>query len=143
MILFQQRLQASLLPRVEYIRRAADELSTDEDLRNRGDRGAARTQSGTTITGANNLIGYSALPVPNDTILQQDPLLGPLAFNGGSTATHALLSGSPAIDGGNNTFNASFDQRGSGYPRVIGSAPDIGAYEFEASDVIFVNAFDP
>ena len=98
---------------------------------------------GLIVTGAKNLIGSSTLPVPNDTILQQDPLLGPLAFNGGSTATHALLSGSPAIDGGNNTFNASFDQRGSGYPRVNGSAPDIGAYELEASDEIFVNGFDP
>ena len=99
-------------------------------------------QVGVTITGANNLIGYSTLPVPNDTILQQDPLLGPLAFNGGATATHMLLSGSPAIDAGNNTAGASFDQRGSGYPRVIGSAADIGAYELD-TDVIFANGFDP
>lgn len=96
-----------------------------------------------TITGASNLIGYSTLPVPADTILQQDPLLGPLAFNGGPTATHMVLSGSPAIDAGNNTFNASFDQRGSGFPRVVGSGADIGAYELNTDDVIFVNGFDP
>jgi len=30
-----------------------------------------------------------------------DPLLGPLQDNGGPTLTHALLAGSPAIDGGN------------------------------------------
>jgi hypothetical protein len=29
-----------------------------------------------------------------------DPLLGPLADNGGPTLTHALLPGSPAIDAG-------------------------------------------
>jgi hypothetical protein len=32
-----------------------------------------------------------------------DPLLGPLQDNGGPTFTHALLAGSPAIDGGNPT----------------------------------------
>ena len=31
----------------------------------------------------------------------QDPLLAPLAYNGGATQTHGLLSGSPAIDTGN------------------------------------------
>ncbi len=99
--------------------------------------------TGVEIAGANNLIGYSMLPVPVDTILAQDPLLAPLAFNGGPTATHELLSGSPAIDAGNNSQGASFDQRGSGYPRVIGAAPDIGAYELGAGDEIFANGFDP
>ncbi len=96
-----------------------------------------------TITGANNLIGYSTVPVPNDTILLRSAMLGPLAFNGGSTLTHMVLSGSPAIDAGNDTANVSFDQRGSGYPRVIGPSADIGAYELDTNDVIFVNGFDP
>ena len=34
-------------------------------------------------------------------------------------------------------------QRGSDYPRVIGSSADIGAYELDTNDVIFVNGFDP
>lgn len=96
-----------------------------------------------TITGANNLIGYSTVPVPNDTILLRSAMLGPLASNGGTTRTHMILSGSPAIDAGNNAANVSFDQRGSGYPRVIGSSADIGAYELDTNDVIFVNGFDP
>jgi hypothetical protein len=62
-----------------------------------------------------------------------DPLLGPLQDNGGPTPTHALLPGSPAIDGGNPggcTDNVgaqiATDQRGR--PRA---APcDIGAFEF-------------
>ncbi|MEZ6086558.1 MAG: choice-of-anchor Q domain-containing protein [Pirellulaceae bacterium] len=41
-------------------------------------------------------------------VLRQPPysitLLGPLADNGGPTPTHALLTGSPAIDAGNNTL---------------------------------------
>ncbi len=94
------------------------------------------------ITGANNLVGYSTVPLPSGTILGEDPLLAPLASNGGPTATHMLLSGSPAIDTGNNNAFATFDQRGTGYPRVVGSAPDIGAYELDAEDVVFSNGFD-
>jgi hypothetical protein len=37
----------------------------------------------------------------NNDITGQDPLLDILADNGGQTLTHALLSGSPAIDAGN------------------------------------------
>lgn len=56
-----------------------------------------------------------------------DPLLGPLADNGGDTLTHALLSGSPAIDAGSNAFCPPTDQWG--IPRPFGSGCDIGAYE--------------
>lgn len=95
------------------------------------------------ITGANNLIGFSSVPPPSDTIELQSPMLGVLAFHGGSTRTHMLLSGSPAINAGNNTASVAFDQRGTGYARVIGPAPDIGAYELDTNDVIFINGFDP
>ena len=54
--------------------------------------------------------------------------LGELADNGGSTATHALLSGSPAIDAGDNGGAPSTDQRGG--TRVDNGTIDIGAYEF-------------
>lgn len=81
------------------------------------------------VNGANNLIGESdGVPLPPDTI-QSDPMLAPLADNGGPTLTHALLPGSPAIDAGNNIAQADWDQRGEGYPRVLGPAPDIGAFE--------------
>ncbi len=62
------------------------------------------------------------------------PLLGPLADNGGTTFTHALLAGSPAIDAGNPAAPGSggnacarSDQRGVFRPR--GPACDIGAFE--------------
>lgn len=59
--------------------------------------------------------------------------LGALADNGGPTQTFALQAGSPAIDGGDSvagTAAGDFDQRGSGFDRVIGESIDIGAFEF-------------
>jgi hypothetical protein len=73
--------------------------------------------------------------------LRDDPLLGTLQSNGGRTATIALLPGSPAIDAGNNRADLGNDQRGSAFPRVVGVAADVGAFEVNP-DVIFANAFD-
>jgi hypothetical protein len=69
--------------------------------------------------------------------INTNPLLGPLADNGGPTLTHALLPGSPAIDKGY-SFGQSTDQRGeprvfdfSSITNLIGPADgaDIGAFE--------------
>jgi hypothetical protein len=56
-----------------------------------------------------------------------DPLLGPLADNGGPTKTMALLPGSPALDAGDSTGAPAFDQRG--FARVVNGAIDLGAFE--------------
>jgi len=74
----------------------------------------------------NNQVGSTLSPL--------DPLLGPLANNGGPTETHALLTGSPAIDAGSNPLALDFDQRGSGFPRVVGGQADIGAFEAAETD---------
>ena len=66
-----------------------------------------------------------------------DPLLGPLADNGGPTQTHALLLGSPALDAGNSTLTT--DQRGFTRPVDLanvanvtgGNGADIGAFELQ------------
>ena len=60
------------------------------------------------------------------------------------TKTHALMSGSPAIDAGNILWVGlgPFDQRGSQFPRVSGSQADIGAHEVQQADVIFTGGFD-
>jgi hypothetical protein len=58
----------------------------------------------------------------------QNPIevnLGVLQDNGGPTLTHALLSGSAAIDAGN-PDNLALDQRGA---EVYGGTRDIGAFE--------------
>jgi hypothetical protein len=68
-----------------------------------------------------------------------DPLLGPLLENGGPTPTHALLTGSIAIDRGN-SFGATADQRGFPRPSNFaaisdkegGDGSDIGAFELQA-----------
>jgi beta-glucanase (GH16 family) len=56
-----------------------------------------------------------------------DPRLGPLAANGGPTATHALLAGSPAIDAAGTAGCPAVDQRGVTRPQ--GPACDAGAFE--------------
>lgn len=71
--------------------------------------------------------------VPSETIN-----LGPLQNNGGTTMTHALLAESSAIDAGNDAFCQeapvnNVDQRG--VSREQGEACDIGAYEFQMSDL--------
>jgi len=58
-----------------------------------------------------------------------DPLLGPLADNGGATQTQALLAGSPAIDALQTEYcTLQTDQRGE--PR--GEPCDLGAYESQS-----------
>jgi hypothetical protein len=88
------------------------------------------SMSAVMISGANNLVVAADVGVtlPADT-LHSDPKLLPLANNGGPTRTHALSVGSPAVDAGNNAANLATDQRGPGFPRVLGAAADIGAYE--------------
>ncbi|MBI2913013.1 MAG: hypothetical protein HYY03_03745 [Chloroflexi bacterium] len=76
--------------------------------------------------------GSCSFSGPGD-ISNADPLLGPLAENGGPTMTHALLPGSPAIDGGDEAACAASDQRGAFRPQDGDgdgdAACDIGAYE--------------
>jgi hypothetical protein len=59
-----------------------------------------------------------------------DPLLMPLAFNGGPTQTRALAAGSPAIGAGDPTGCPSEDQRH--FARPSGDC-DIGAYQAGAT----------
>lgn len=77
------------------------------------------------------------LNAPGD-IRNTDPMLGPLADNGGPTLTHALLPCSPATDQGKN-FGLTTDQRGQPRPvddpaianAVGGDGSDIGAFEVQ------------
>ena len=62
----------------------------------------------------------------------KDAKLGPLQNNGGPTQTHALLTGSPAVNKGANPKGLTTDQRGF-KPRTFGGKADIGAFESGAS----------
>ncbi len=75
-----------------------------------------------TLSGSGNITG-------------SDPKLLALAFNGGNTRTHALASGSPAIDTGSNGASLSADQRGAGFTRSYGSTVDMGAFEYNPTIV--------
>lgn len=59
-------------------------------------------------------------------VANQNPLLAPLANNGGPTETHALGVTSPAINAGAATCNVDIDQRG--LKRPVGLC-DIGSFE--------------
>jgi CSLREA domain-containing protein len=72
---------------------------------------------------AGDLVGTGTAPI--------DPMLGPLALNGGTTPNHELLAGSPAIDAGDPAAAPPIDQRG--FPRD--ALPDIGAFEVQAPAV--------
>lgn len=84
----------------------------------------------THVEGSHNLVGaWHSLITFQAAPLTCDPLLQPLADNGGATMTHALAEGSCAVDAGSNPEALEFDQRGTGFPREHGNAADIGAHE--------------
>ncbi len=94
--------------------------------------GAAGSAGGLSNGTIGNIVGVNGAGTrPIGTILNTT-----LTRNGGPTLTHALASGSPAIDAGSNgkavdaLGNALLvDQRGTGFPRTAGVAVDIGAFE--------------
>ena len=76
----------------------------------------------------NNLSTDNSASLTNATSLKNtDPLLGPLADNGGPTLTMGLLYGSPAMDAAYDSAGPGTDQRGVARPTRTHS--DIGAFE--------------
>lgn len=69
--------------------------------------------------------GWNALDRTGTATDSLDPLLGPLADNGGPTLTHGLQAGSPALQVGDRALIGTFDQRGTKRPDVA----DIGAVQ--------------
>ena len=82
-----------------------------------------------------------------------NPILAPLANNGGSTRTLALMYGSPAIDAADNVYCGFYDQRGFSGPTPPGGSTvqrqvdgnrdgvavcDIGAFEYVYSPSVFI-----
>jgi parallel beta-helix repeat protein/predicted outer membrane repeat protein len=82
-------------------------------------------------TFSNNLISTTPSPTTlngatlSGNIFDVDPLLQPLANNGGYTQTHALAQNSQAINNGTTTGAPALDQRGV----TRDTQTDIGAYE--------------
>lgn len=89
-----------------------------------------------------NLIGTHVSPI--------DPLLGPLANNGGPTQTMALLPGSPTINAGSNALAIdpigvplTNDQRGAGFSRIAGGWVDMGAFELQVMTPVVTSTTAP
>jgi len=97
--------------------------------------------SGTITDGGYNLSSDAAnsckFAATKHDQVSTDPLLGPLANNGGPTKTEILKKLSPAIDaipGGQANCSASADdQRGVDRPQPAGGKCDVGAVELKAN----------
>lgn len=89
------------------------------------------------LNGSAGVVGFT--PGASDIVpglgVQLSDILAPLANNGGPTFTHALVTGSPAIDAaGPNCPPPATDQRGVSRPQDL--ACDIGAFEFDGGGVL-------
>lgn len=103
--------------------------------------GTVRPDCSGTLTseGYNLITNVTGCTINGDTtgnLIGVDPELGGLQNNGGSSFTHALQTGSPAIDAGNpggcldqNDDLLTDDQRGFSRPGGSSDRCDIGAYE--------------
>ena len=91
------------------------------------------------IYGSSAIVSYSDVQggYTGTNNISDDPLLGILTNNGGFTQTHALRSGSKAIDTANPAFCLTYDQRF--YTRPIdgdgngSKICDMGAYDYRSS----------
>lgn len=112
--------------------------------------GEAGNCSGETVSGGYNLDedGSCEFEAGSDLVKVAAGLDPVLRDNGGPTPTHALLSGSVAIDRGN-SFGNGIDQRGAARPSDFpaignkegGDGSDIGAFELQVpSDAVTLPA---
>ena len=108
--------------------------------------GAFISQGYNLIGNTNGGTGFSA--ALNDILNPAGgAMLDALAYNGGQTNTHALMTGSPAIDKGN-SFGLTTDQRGLGRPAdnpsitnaTGGDGSDIGAFEVQLAPTAAASA---
>ncbi|MCB8978546.1 MAG: hypothetical protein H6657_14080 [Ardenticatenaceae bacterium] len=99
--------------------------------------GSGSNCSGTVTSQGYNIVSDNTCQLAGTADLKNtNPRLGPLQNNGGTTLTHALLLGSPAINSGSGC--PAVDQRGVARP--FGPACERGAYEY---DQVVLNVYLP
>jgi PKD repeat protein len=90
---------------------------------------------GSVITADHSLVETGGIPAGNGNIIGVAAKLGNLLYNGASTMTHELLTGSPGMDGGDYTQCVS-DPVGArdqaGHKRPHGAQCDMGSFEGDA-----------
>jgi len=102
-------------------------------------QGSVASQGHNLIGKTNGSSGWVGSDLTGTSANPLNPLLAPLGPSGGSTATMALLPGSPAIDAGSNALipaSVTTDQRGTGFPRAVNGTVDIGAFEVDTTTVV-------
>lgn len=96
-----------------------------------------QTDDNVSWTGHNNFTDDGSCTSGGFTDANSPLLLSPLADNGGPTLTQMPHPASPVIgagdqatcDWGSKRVSANTDQRGTGFPRTVGSSCDVGAVE--------------
>jgi predicted outer membrane repeat protein len=101
---------------------------------------AATSTVTTTYSAIGSTAGFTYTPGPGGLPVGANLNLQPLANSGGPTQTIAFAVGSPLLNAGDPALAATTDQRGE--PRTIGTAPDIGAYEYQPITVSNVEVND-
>jgi hypothetical protein len=106
----------------------SDDINEHIETANNNLIGNAVSSGGITNGVNGNIVGVDVNTVLDTT----------LANNGGPTKTHKLVAGSPAIGAGSNALALdpdaillTTDQRGTGFPRIVGGTVDIGAFELD------------
>ncbi|WP_459557840.1 beta strand repeat-containing protein [Lacunimicrobium album] len=101
------------------------------------------------MSGDRNLVETGDTDGLSNTIAGTDPMLDSLQNNGGPTMTMGLLAGSIAINGGNDAYAINtngtplaYDQRGSGFNRVMAGRVDLGAFELQNATIMVTNNLD-
>lgn len=101
------------------------------------------TTFGFNLTSDNGGGFLNVAPINSDRV-NANAALAPLAFNGGTTPTHALLAGSEAIDSGHDSSAGLADQRGPGFTRTIDLPQIPNATRSDGTDIGAVEALiDP
>jgi predicted outer membrane repeat protein len=100
-------------------------ISGNTKLDSDWDVGHCRTSKHDVVNVRHSLIGVGQGMVnKGDNLLGEDPKLGPLSDNGGTTRTRKLLPASPCVEAG---IESSIEKDQTGKKRV--GAPDMGAFE--------------
>ncbi len=113
-----------------------------------GNTGSDTANNELISTATNTDNGGNLLAIPAGLSISN--IIAPLSDNGGTTQTHALVAGSPAIDAGVNALATdggvalATDQRGAGFPRILVGTVDIGAFELpnQAPAIVFSGGVD-
>jgi hypothetical protein len=101
-----------------------------------GNTGGANCRTSLAITSDHSLEGPAGQTSCGFDLASADPLLQPLADNGGPTQTQALSTGSPAIGAVPlASCRTTTDQRGLPRPEIGDSRCDVGAYEVQKADL--------